>query len=40
MEPVVKLEEGRIWVKARGLALSSTVDGGVREVEGARVCPS
>ena len=35
MEPVVKLEEGRLWVKARGLALSSTVDGGVREVEGA-----
>jgi adenosylcobinamide amidohydrolase len=35
MEPVVKLEEGRLWVKARALALSSTVDGGVREVEGA-----
>lgn len=35
MEPRVELEEGRLWIKAKGLALSSTVDGGVREVEGA-----
>ncbi len=35
VRPVVEVDDGKLWLRARGVAVSSTVDGGIREVDGA-----